>query len=299
MQLVRDSITLGEWLFNRDVTDLTVNEPLNMKILIQVLQGLRHIHKHGYVHRDIKPDNVFVRKDGRALIGDFGLAKDLNENSAVEAATVFNTIINSASNKAITTNNNNNNNNNNSVTSSEKVVGGGLDKPVPLRQNETTRSYGSRSVGNVSVVANAANAMFDADMVKSPLGLTTMNPNLTTGLGTYFYASPEQRQEMTGGSVYDYRSDMYSLGVLIFEMWCPFPTDAIRENALLQLTTTYKLPTSFGKKFYEIATWVARLCAKDMNLRPSCDDLLASPWVILLLVVFSYFNAIYLFYRHK
>ena len=99
-------------------------------------------------------------------------------------------------------------------------------------------------------------------------------------MGTHFYASPEQRVELAGGSVYDYRSDMYSLGVLIFEMWYPFPTDAIRDNALLQLTQSFQLPTAFCKKFGEVAKWVARLCAKDMKARPSCDDILASSWIL-------------------
>src|SRR5688500_2113075 len=44
-------------------------------VLTQVAAGLGAAHHAGIVHRDVKPANIFISLDGRALIGDFGICK--------------------------------------------------------------------------------------------------------------------------------------------------------------------------------------------------------------------------------
>ena len=46
-----------------------------LRFVIEVCQGLEYAHENGVVHRDIKPGNVFITRDGRLKILDFGLAR--------------------------------------------------------------------------------------------------------------------------------------------------------------------------------------------------------------------------------
>ena len=64
--------TLREVLVSRG--RLPANEAL--AILEAVLDGLAAAHRHGMVHRDVKPENVLIGSDGRAVkVADFGLAR--------------------------------------------------------------------------------------------------------------------------------------------------------------------------------------------------------------------------------
>jgi tRNA A-37 threonylcarbamoyl transferase component Bud32 len=59
----------------------------------QAAAGLMAVHRAGIVHRDIKPDNVFVADDGRVLIGDFGLARGGDLGQTTTTLTVSGAVI--------------------------------------------------------------------------------------------------------------------------------------------------------------------------------------------------------------
>lgn len=46
-----------------------------LKIVIQIATGLQHLHELGLVHRDVKPGNILVTEQGKAVLVDMGLTK--------------------------------------------------------------------------------------------------------------------------------------------------------------------------------------------------------------------------------
>jgi class 3 adenylate cyclase len=60
------------------------NAPLSQKSVLSVvyplLDGLEQVHKAGFLHRDIKPDNIYVRADGQPVLLDFGSARRVQTN---------------------------------------------------------------------------------------------------------------------------------------------------------------------------------------------------------------------------
>ncbi len=53
----------------------TIEEEKLKSILMPMLDGLEAVHKAGFIHRDIKPPNIYIRTDGSPVLLDFGSAR--------------------------------------------------------------------------------------------------------------------------------------------------------------------------------------------------------------------------------
>ncbi|NEQ24139.1 MAG: serine/threonine protein kinase, partial [Microcoleus sp. SIO2G3] len=69
-----------EWIEGHTLSELVKQRPLDeatvRSLLIDLLPVLDFIHSRGIIHRDIKPDNIIVRSDGKPVLIDFGAVKE-------------------------------------------------------------------------------------------------------------------------------------------------------------------------------------------------------------------------------
>ncbi|WP_439621645.1 serine/threonine protein kinase [Gemmata sp.] len=67
----------GESIGQRIERKGALGEAESVRLIAQVCEGLQRAHKQGLVHRDVKPDNIMITRDGTAKLTDLGLVKDV------------------------------------------------------------------------------------------------------------------------------------------------------------------------------------------------------------------------------
>lgn len=62
------------------------------RIVWQIADALAHAHGAGVLHRDVKPSNILIRRDGRAVLTDFGLAREVGRPSLTQSGEFAGTV---------------------------------------------------------------------------------------------------------------------------------------------------------------------------------------------------------------
>ena len=83
------------YMANEYIKGQTLRDKLNFSIslslldacgvMLQLTSGIDYSHRHGIIHRDIKPDNLFYLSDGSIKISDFGIAAPIGTRSGDDA----------------------------------------------------------------------------------------------------------------------------------------------------------------------------------------------------------------------
>lgn len=63
-----------------------------IKIMSQILSGISYAHRNGVIHRDIKPHNILIDKEGTVKITDFGIAVALSQNSITQTNSILGSV---------------------------------------------------------------------------------------------------------------------------------------------------------------------------------------------------------------
>ena len=127
---------------------------------------------------------------------------------------------------------------------------------------------------NCSVV-NDVEVVESSEISTNGFNTPTGSFSHTKGVGTATYASPEQLNQED----YTQKSDIYSLGIICFELFFPVATQMERIRILSDLKKCHKFPETFLKQWPKEAAFIWSCIARDSDVRPSTAEILESEWL--------------------
>ena len=75
----------GQTVYDDLTRKKVYDEKTALDLIIQIARALEHSHEKGFIHRDVKPKNIMITKDGTAKLADMGLARQADDAEAAAA----------------------------------------------------------------------------------------------------------------------------------------------------------------------------------------------------------------------
>ncbi len=75
----------GQTVYDLLTPDNPMNEQEAIRIVTHVADALGHSHKQGLIHRDVKPKNIMITKEGAVKLADMGLAREVSDFATANA----------------------------------------------------------------------------------------------------------------------------------------------------------------------------------------------------------------------
>ena len=240
--------SLGSLLREAGSLDL----PLAIDIVQQVCQGVGHAHRQGVIHRDLKPDNIWLQPDGRGgilvKVLDFGLAKLRDPSRRAEAGNRDRAHADSMPAEA----------------SGTSVASGVLADQFSTSPGDPEATVALPSTDRGAAGTRSGDPGGDSDITR-----------VGSVLGTPVYMSPEQ----CAGQPLDSRSDIYSLAVITHHLLAGQPPFGGDTAALISQHLTAS-PPSLRIVRPDVSTSMAALVsaamAKDPSMRPRTPEAFSS-----------------------
>lgn len=131
---------------------------------------------------------------------------------------------------------------------------------------------GRIKIGDFGLVTDSSDLQYDKDNNLPEMDLLGMKQRHTRQVGTQLYMSPEQQK----GLPYDYKVDIYSLGLILFELLLSFGTEMERISTLKNLRKN-KFPPTFPESYPDEYELLKIMLSTQPGKRPTTYGIKARP----------------------